>query len=87
MTRDGSKDWILAAAGCTAIIALLMTQCVDTVAAQKKKPDPVYTAHYYDRHMAFRKSTPTQEQMDHLHSLLTVMSVKNATGEVPDGSE
>lgn len=43
--------------------------------------------HYYDKPAAFRLSTPTQAQMDHLHAMLTVERVRKADGTVPDGVE
>ena len=43
--------------------------------------------HYFSRPAAFRLSTPTPEQMEHLHAIIKVEQVRKADGSVPDGMD
>ena len=76
-------DTILSCLGIAAIIALLLTQCTDctVMEAKRKKSEPSSIAgsnvHLYSKPSAFRLQAPTQDQMDHLHALMTVNQVNH----------
>lgn len=91
--REECSDNLLSVIVLIIVIGMMVHSCVDGIVrtveldeAKRKKSEPVYTVQY-SQPAAFRLSTPTPEQMDHLHALMTVSAVKNANGEVPDGSE
>lgn len=91
--REECSDNLLSVIVLIIVIGMMVHSCVDGVVrtveldeAKKKKVEPAYTVEY-SRPKAFRLSTPTQEQMDHLHDLLIIDQVRKANGEVPDGSE
>ena len=69
--------------------ALLHGFATATVKTAQTSSQSTYQQHtlYYSRPAAYRLSTPTQEQMDHLHAMLTIEQVRKADGTVPDGGE
>lgn len=71
MSKVEAAKNVLCVAGTAAIISMMLAQCVDTVTAKDKKEEKIYVV----RHKAYRMSSPTPEQMEAYHSLMTVMEV------------
>jgi hypothetical protein len=65
------------------LIGLICISCVDAVVKTVENEEQearrrVFVEQSYQRPAAFRKASPTQEEMEHLHGMLRVMEVKNA---------
>jgi hypothetical protein len=65
------------------VIGLMCASCVDAVVRTAESDEQearrrVFVEQSYQRPAAFRKASPTQEEMEHLHGMLRVMEVKNA---------
>lgn len=58
------------------LIGIVCTQCVDAIVktVENEEEQRIYKADYA-RPAAFRKASPTPEQMEAYHGLLTVMEV------------